>query len=310
MSLLLIRRHSELFRRDKWNIGIVYEPIHAFLEPAARPKVFWIPPPKLDGFLADPFLIAKNKKTYIMCEEYDYKNMKGRIVSLELENGKFASEPRVAIAMPFHMSYPFSFEHEGNIYCIPETKQIRQIALYRAEEFPSKWTRVATLIDDFAGVDGTVFQHDGSWWLTSSLGGSYSSLRLMVWHSTNLFGPWKPHARNPVKTDSSSTRPAGTPFTHKGNLYRPGQDCSKKYGGRIVLNRVLRLTPEEFQEERAAVIEPFDGPYRDGIHTISGGGGITLVDGNRRVFSKNTVLKEYPILARETLAGLRARLRV
>ena len=310
MSLRFIRRNSELFRHDKWNIGIVHEPIDAFLEPAARPNVSWVPPPEPDRFLADPFLVTRNKRAYIMCEEYDYKSMKGRIMSFELENEKLTSKARVAIEMPFHMSYPFCFEHEGDVYCIPETRQIRQIALYAVEEFPSKWTRVATLIDNFAGADGTVFQHDGSWWLTSSIGGRYSSLRLMVWHSSKLLGPWRPHTQNPVKTDNSSTRPAGTPFTHRGSLYRPAQDCSKRYGGRIVLNRVVRLTPTEFKEERAAVIEPFDGPYRDGIHTISAGGSITLIDGNRRVFSKNTVLKEYPILARRTLVGLLSRLRV
>jgi hypothetical protein len=299
-----------LFRHDKWNIGIVHEPIDVFLEPATRPNVSWGPPLESDRYLSDPFLVTKNKKAYVFCEEYDYKSMKGRIISFELENEKFTSKAKVAIEMPFHISYPFCFEHEGNVYCIPETQQIRQITLYRAEEFPCKWERVATLIDNFAGVDGTVFQHNGSWWLTSSLGGRYSSLRLMVWHSSKLLGPWKPHTQNPVKTDSSSTRPAGTPFTHAGSLYRPAQDCSKRYGGRVVLNRVVLLTPTEFKEEKAAVIEPFDALYPDGIHTISGGGNITLIDGNRRVFSENTVLKEYPILAREACVSLLSRLRL
>ncbi len=70
-----------------------------------------------------------------------------------------------------------------------------------------------------------------------------------------------------------------------GCLYRPSQDCSRSYGERITLNRVLKLTPEEFEEEQAGSVEPFeDGPYPDGIHTIAGVGEMTVVDGMRKTF--------------------------
>ena len=95
----------------------------------------------------------------------------------------------------------------------------------------------------------------------------------------------EPHALNPVKMDVRSARPAGTPFIHKGVLYRPAQDCSNAYGGRIAINRVNRLTATEFDEETVKFIEPFiDGPFPDGIHTLSAVGDITLVDGKRERF--------------------------
>ncbi len=34
-----------------------------------------------------------------------------------------------------------------------------------------------------------------------------------------------------------------------GALYRPAQDCSVTYGGAVVINRIDRLTPEEFSEQ-------------------------------------------------------------
>ena len=40
-----------------------------------------------------------------------------------------------------------------------------------------------------------------------------------------------------VKTDVRSARPAGTPFVYQGELYRPAQDCSRTYGGSIVIHR-------------------------------------------------------------------------
>jgi hypothetical protein len=99
-----------------------------------------------------------------------------------------------------------------------------------------------------------------------------------------------PHATNPVKVDAGSSRPAGTPFVHGGELYRPAQDCSKTYGRRIVLNRVIKLTVSEFEEERAAVVNPdSNGPYPHGLHTISSvlnAPNVTLIDGKRIVFPK------------------------
>jgi hypothetical protein len=185
------------------------------------------------------------------------------------------------------MSYPYLFEHKGEIYCIPEIYQAREVCLYKAEEFPHKWVKVATLIKNIAAVDSTVFEYQGRWWLTCSDFDQDPFLTLFVWHAPDLFGPWEPHACNPVKIDIGSARPAGTPFVHNGQLYRPAQDSSKAYGGRIIVNRVVRLTPTEFKEEQVAVIEPEkNGPYPDGVHTISSVGNFTLIDGKRFMFSK------------------------
>src|SRR5439155_16783323 len=115
------------------------------------------------------------------------------------------------------------------------------------------------------------------WWLACTRRDVGENMPLFVWHARSLEGPWEPHALNPVKADIRSSRPAGTPFVHRDILYRPAQDSSRMYGGGIVINRVLRLTPTEFKEEPAAAVEPFsEGPFPDGIHTLSAVGEITL----------------------------------
>jgi hypothetical protein len=56
------------------------------------------------------------------------------------------------------------------------------------------------------------------------------------------------------------------------------------YGGRVVINRVTVLTPAEFDEEPAAVVEPLlESPYPDGLHTLAAVGDITLIDAKRVV---------------------------
>ena len=279
--------YEQLLHHEEWNIGIIQEPITAFLDPNAKHAVRWFPRVGGAKYLADPFGIVVGEETYLFCEEYDYRTLKGRIVCVEVTGEGGASHPVVALELPHHMSYPYLLEHDGEIYCIPETGDAREIGLYKSTDFPCEWTKIATLIDDFPGRDTTIFRHEDTWWLTS-FEDLDTSGRLFLWYSSSLFGPWVPHVANPIKTDLGSSRPAGTPFTHGGCLFRPAQDCSVTYGGRIVLNRVTELTETKFAEERAGVIEPFsNGPYSRGVHTISGVGNITLVDGKRYVFQKS-----------------------
>ena len=110
---------------------------------------------------------------------------------------------------------------------------------------------------------------------------------LFAFHAPTPLGPWQPHRANPVKKGRNGTRPAGTPFTHKGELYRPSMDCSILYGKQIVINRVRKLTPNEFEEEPVKIIRPFaKGRYRDGVHTLSALGEMTLVDAFQLTFEK------------------------
>jgi hypothetical protein len=273
----------DLYAHETWNIGLVYEPISTFAEGEATHTIHWLSPPSNDRYYADPFGLERNGSLYILCEEFDYRSNKGRIISIEMKQKKYESTPRVAMEFPFHTSYPYLIESRGEIYCIPETARAMEIALYRSVDFPCRWEKVSTLVPRFPARDATVFEHNGLWWLTCS--GSPTTPDLYAWYSSDLLGPWVPHPSNPVKKDPSSSRPAGTPFVCDGILYRPAQDCSRTYGGRIILNRVRVLTTDAFKEDSATVIEPnVSGPYPHGLHTISAAGDVTLIDGKRNEF--------------------------
>jgi hypothetical protein len=101
-------------------------------------------------------------------------------------------------------------------------------------------------------------------------------------YSNALSGPWRPHEGNPVKIDIRSSRPGGTPFRVGDELYRPAQDCSRTYGGALVVNRVKVCTPTHYEEEAVATLRPDPaGLYPDGVHTLSFGNGYAAVDGKR-----------------------------
>jgi hypothetical protein len=280
------RLYQSLFNHVEWNIGLIRGHISQLLDCNAKLSIQWFPRPQRGKYIADPFAMNFGNRIILLCEEFDDLTRKGRIVSLEIAaDGRTVSKPTVAIESAVHMSYPYLLRHKGEIYCIPETAQAREISIYKAKQFPSKWAKVATLVGNFSGVDATVFQYDGSWWLTCG-SKEDASQKLFVWHSKDPLGPWTPHAANPVKTDARSSRPAGTPFTHGGDFYRPAQDCSETYGKRIVINRIVTLTPDKFKEEPASVVEPdIDSSYPNGVHTVSAVENITIVDGKRITFS-------------------------
>jgi hypothetical protein len=146
-----------------------------------------------------------------------------------------------------------------------------------------RWRVARPILEDFPAVDPTILSHEGLWWLWCTHAEDEPESKLFLWYAFDLFGPWKPHPGNPVKVDVRSSRPAGRPFFFDGTLYRPAQDCSRTYGGGITINRVRQLSPTEFCEEPVVSLEPWDGRYRAGIHTLAGDGSLTVLDGKRSV---------------------------
>jgi hypothetical protein len=276
-----------LLRHDQWNVGIVPQPIQDFLDPARRrPDTHWLPARPRREFIADPFGLLRDNQLTILCEHLDYRSGRGVIVATTDPDGTAFVPVDIGPRPAVHLSYPFLFEADGHYYCVPESHEAGEVALYVAEQLPDKWIKVATLLENIAVVDSTLFRYGDHWWLAAAdSGASAPSADLFLWYSTALTGPWKPHGGNPVKTDVRSARPGGTPFSVNGILYRPAMDCSETYGGQIVINRVLDLTPTTFSEEIATTVAPNPrSEYPDGLHTLSAVGNITLIDGKRSVF--------------------------
>ncbi len=278
-------RLDPLLRAAGWNVGIVTQPAHTLLQGGPPTGVWWLPQ-RRGRFAADAFALQREGRLHLFYEEYAHRREVGVIVHRAIGPDRTLDAPCRLLETGIHTSYPYVFEHAGETYLIPETGDAREIALYRATSFPHLWTREATLLTGAGYIDPTVIYHDDRWWLFATLQETNPNLNLHIWHATDLRGPWRAHADNPVKTDVRSARPAGTPFVYQGKLYRPAQDASEGYGRRIVINRVDVLTPETFAEEPVAAVTPdVAGGYPDGIHTLCAVGDITVIDGNRQGFA-------------------------
>lgn len=271
----------------EWTVGRLNGRPADFIGRDSRADVSYLYDRRADRYFADPCVLVRDSRAYLFCEEYRYRNNRGLLVASELSS-LGATRPRAIIEEQHHLSYPHVFEHDGDVFCIPESGGIGKVCLYRAVEFPYRWEYVQTLIDDFEAADSTILQYGGKWWLfctSSELAAKGYYSHLYIWHAGELRGNWMPHARNPVKIDARSARPAGQFFTHEGALYRPAQDCSRKYGGAIRINRVENLTETDFKESLAGMIRPPERAYTQGIHTISAAGDYCIVDAQRYAFS-------------------------
>lgn len=274
-----------VFRDSQWNVGIVEGPVQAFLG-GERPPVRWLPEPSRTRCLADPFGIRQDGTLTLLVEDFDHRTRRGQIASIQASDEGRCSQPVAVIRAPVHLAYPYLVTHGDEVYCVPDMGHHgKEVALYRAVDFPGKWERVATLISDFAALDSTIFQHEDRWWLLCTNRETGADSKLYAWYADELMGPWVPHAANPLKIDIRSSRPAGRPFVHEGQLYRPAQDCSRTYGGAVTINRICLLTLTEFEEVPVARVEPYGSSrYPAGLHTLNGVGDLTLIDGKRRIF--------------------------
>lgn len=296
--------YPDFFMRRQWNIGVVKAPVAAFLDPEFHPRVEWLPPPRSLEFFADPFGVVHEGRLHVMCERFDRRTQSGSIWIVEWPDGGSFARSTPVLHLNGHASYPYLLEDRGKVYCIPETSAAGEVGLYRADRFPLNWRRVGTLLQGFPGVDNTLFRHEDRWWLLSTTS-EVPDGKLYAWYADAIEGPWAPHPQNPIKQDLSSARPGGTPFVHDGALYRPAQDCSKSYGARIVINKILELTPKRFREVRVRTVEPDSkGPYPLGLHTLSAVGALTLVDGLRDRWS-NWRLRQHRSRAAQTSGGRR-----
>lgn len=257
--------------RWRWRVGIAPrhsdDPPHVIRSDAAS----WIEP--LPGrFLADPFLWEKDGQRHVFVEEFIEATQRGHI-AVAAWNPETGFGPLLpALVEETHLSYPFLFEHEGRPLMMPERHLGGALWTYESAEFPLRWQKHRMVFDAWPCVDATLLQHDGRWWLfCSRVTGELSEDNLYAFHGSSPFGPWTPHALNPVREGLRGSRMAGG-FFESGNgvLVRPSQDGSAAYGGALVLHAVEELTPTVFRERELAVItaDDFPAPWNRRVHTF------------------------------------------
>ncbi len=277
-------KYEWLFRHEQWGVGIIDLPIDELLQHDVCPPAQWIANDDRERFIADPAGVIEEHGYGVFVEDLEQRAYRGKVTYYHYHPDSGFDGPTDVLTEGHHLSYPYIIEHDGHRYCLPEMAAANEVALYEITDYPGGWEKVATLLPDYAALDSTVFQHEDRWWMFSATRVASGAYSLVAFYADDLFGPWQPHARNPLSTDIATSRPGGQPFLADGRLIRPAQDCSRTYGGALALMHVTELTPETFAETLLRVVEPNpNDPYNDGFHTVFPLGERTLIDGKRRI---------------------------
>ncbi len=240
-----------------------------------------IPPP--DRFWADPHLLTRDGRHMAFIEEKPNDGV-GHIAVMEFKRDGTYTTPVPALKEPFHLSYPFVFEFEDELYMIPECGDYGQIRLYRCESFPDKWVLHHIIMDGITAVDATLFHHEGRWWMFTAVAeheGANPPDQLFLFSADSpLSTNWEPHPMNPVVSDVTGARPAGPLLRIKDRIVRPAQNCAPHYGYGIRFMEVAELTPERYAEAEAGYLTPDWEPDLVGTHTLATNGDLRIIDVN------------------------------
>ena len=272
--------YSAAFHAPHWRVGWRRATGHALAEGLGAG---WTDLPD-DGlrFYADPFPIVWRGRTFLFVEEFPHLTGKGVISAVEMGAEGPMGTPEPVLERPGHLSYPFVFARDGEMWMIPESGSAGTIDLYRAKTFPGGWTHERTLVSGLCANDATLVERDGKWWMFATVRdgeGSFSD-SLWLWTAPDFRGPWTAHPLNPVMIDAASARPAGRMFEQGGALWRPVQDCRRGYGAAMALARVDRLDEGGFAQTIAAVLKPGAGWPGRRVHSYNEAGGFEFIDGS------------------------------
>jgi hypothetical protein len=242
-------------------------------------------------FVADPFMILVDDVWHMFFEVLNQETNKGEIGLATSATGQVWVYQQIVLTEPFHLSYPYVFEWDGEYYMTPETLGATAVSLYRATDFPLRWTCVGYLIDG-ACADPSVFQYDGRWWMfTCSTPYQHDTLRLYV--ADEIRGAWREHPASPIiQNNKSKARPAGRVLVMDDAIIRFAQDCIPRYGNQLRAFEISELTTTSYAEKESlnspvlrASGEGWNGVGMHHIdaHLLDGGRWIACVDGSSEI---------------------------
>lgn len=229
--------------------------------------------------LADPFLFVHKDTLFLFYEAKRYLN-DGVIQMVSTKDLVHWTKPQTVLEeQGIHLSYPFVFEDQGNVYMIPETGADHSIRLYKAtdnhlDSFVLE-KKLMERTDGFENVkydyaDSSILRKDGLYYLITSYH-TGSIYRAEIYYSDHLFGEYLPAKCNPICESLKYGRCGGGFIESDKETYRIAQDCEGSYGANVHVMQVDELTTDIYREH--LLIQnclPSDlPPFKYGGHQIS-----------------------------------------
>ena len=266
---------------NKWKICEIKNSNLKNFENNINSKIFASP---FYQYWADPFYFRNGQKDYLFFENYNLLNMRGKISCAEIFQGNLTNIVDV-IKKDYHLSYPNIFRLGKKIFMIPETAEKKRVEIWTCVKFPEKWKLFKTIFKNESWVDINFFKDKkGNKWLFGNKSNDkyldHNSELYIYKVQDNNFNQLVPHIKNPVIIDSRTARNAGKMFYNdKSELIRPSQiNIFEKYGYGLSLNKVSKLTINDYQETQIKKITINKNSRLSGTHHYAQGNGKIYID--------------------------------
>lgn len=260
-------------RKCVWQIAIRKRDDNLLFENDGISKPFILIKNTIRYWCADPFLIDYRDKKYLFFELYDRLKRKGAIGYREIKNEKI-SKIYKAYETTAHLSYPFIFEKDGNLFIIPESNNLNKLILLQLKP-NSKRLRFeckGVLLDNIALADATFTQINNEYimFATPVTDGDNSS-KLNLYRLKD--SKWVLYGENPVINNKANARMAGKIINRNDKMIRCSQNCSVTYGGGVNFSYVDceagQFNESLFLSLGADDIKLNSKIHYDGIHTYN-----------------------------------------
>ena len=235
----------------------------------------WKPKPIL--YQADSFLFVKDDTLYLFYELQHWDDP-GVIAMVKTCDLNIWTEPVVVLRQPFHLSFPYVFEDNGQVFMVPESQESNAIHLFQADNDQlTSFSKVRTLLHQKReeGIhynlnDSHIYKKDGIYFLFTSYQKDWMYYQELYMTDDLLRCEFVKHPKSPICQSNEFGRNGGSLIDYEGRLLRVTQDCHADYGDNVSLMKITKLDEIEYEEQlyRQNVL-PHNSIFRDGGHQLN-----------------------------------------
>lgn len=279
-----ILRFLKSFNSNRWDLAFFEEAKLQSVVDGDYSSVHWMKYKDRSRWFADPFILSvENDTITVLVEELSYSLNKGRIAKLVVDRNTWELiEMKIILELPTHLSFPMIFRQKDNIIIIPENSASGKSVAYLYNPLDDSMTPHGIVCDDPI-TDATILKVENKYYMLATAVPEPNGNEMLVYS----FDPdsLKASKIKTVSFDRPIARNAGSPFNHRGTIYRPAQDCDGAYGKGVVLQKVnYNNSTGDLIFTDEGLIYPFSFNYHLGLHTLNTHDGMCVIDGRGLLF--------------------------
>ena len=258
---------QKYLNNQNWNIGFATTTSEKLVEQKNLGKVEWLKHQYKDRFFADPFVYSQNESEIVVfVEELEFDKPVGRLTELVVDaKSKKLLHKYTLLELDSHLSYPAIICNNGEVMVYPENGATGKLTLYKYDKNAHQLKEVGVVIEE--GLADATIRKIGDTYYMFATKVPKTQEDLYLYKSLKFDGDYEEVGL--ISQGRKHSRPAGDFFEAGGNLYRPAQNCSKRYGGAVEIMNVCFSGDGKYEENHCFSLNPTSFKYNLGLHTIN-----------------------------------------